>query len=95
MSKSRSNSLQNKCQKPSRDKGVDWGAFVKFANEFDVCVIELKKCRDGTLKVQRKYSPSDKQCDEPSDMELKSLARELRTLERLERSFSRTEQTTS
>ena len=54
MSKSRGNTFQSKCRKPSRDTLVDWGALLSLiANELDVCMKELRERRRGILEVRQ------------------------------------------
>ena len=82
MSKSRGNTFQSKCRKPSRDTLVDWGALLSLiANKLDVCMKELRERRRGILEVRQEYFPSDKPFEEPSDKGVKSLASELGCLE--------------
>jgi hypothetical protein len=82
MSKSRSNSLQNKCLKPSRDTIVDWDSLLGLiANELDVCIREPRERRRRILEVRQDLFPSDKPFKAPSDKGLKSLASELGGLE--------------
>ena len=82
MSKSRSNSLQNKRRKPSRDTVVNWGALLSLiANELDICIRELRERRCGILEVRQEYFTSDMSFDEPSDKGLRTLATVLGGLE--------------
>jgi hypothetical protein len=82
MSKSRHNTLQNKCRIPTRDTIVDCDSLLGLiANELDVCIRELRERRRGILEVRQELFPSDKPFEAPSDKGLKSLSSELGGLE--------------
>ena len=66
MSKSRRNTLKNKCLRSSRGTLVDWGSLLSLiADDLDACTAELKARRRRILEIQARYFISHKPFEEP------------------------------
>ena len=67
MSKSRRNTLKNKCLRSSRVTLVDWGSLLSLiADDLDACTAELKVRRRRILEIQARYFISHKPFEEPT-----------------------------
>jgi hypothetical protein len=75
MSKSRRNTLKNKCLRSSRDTLVNWGSLLSLiADDLDACISELRARRRRILEVQTGYFVSNKPFEEPTTEGLEDLA---------------------